>query len=132
MSEKVSLGRMVVDIETNNLLQNMLDFRTLPYKLKDSARLWCIVVRDLDTDEFWTLSSESGDTITKEDLQSVLKNTKEIIGHNQIKFDLLSLKLFGVFTINKCNFAPIKLLNLMALSKAPFMFSEKSEAKIKW
>ena len=74
----------------------MLDFRTLPYKLKDSARLWCVVVRDLDTDEVWTLSSESGDTITKEDMQSVLKNTKEIIGHNQIKFDLLALKLFGV------------------------------------
>ena len=41
----------VLDIETNNLLANMLSYKTLPYKLKDDAKLWCIVVRNVDTNE---------------------------------------------------------------------------------
>lgn len=41
--------RIVFDIEANNLLIPLLDLTTMPYKLKDSAKLWCIVVRDVDT-----------------------------------------------------------------------------------
>lgn len=89
-------GRKVIDIETNNLLSNMLDYSSLPYKLNKDARLWCIVVRDIDTDEVQELVSESGSSITKEDLRKLLEGTTEIVGHNAIKFDLLSLKLFGV------------------------------------
>ena len=89
-------GRFVIDIETNNLLSNMLDYSSLPYKLNSDARLWCIVVRDVDTDVVEELVSENGSSITKDDLQRILSDCSELIGHNAIKFDLLALKLFGV------------------------------------
>ena len=89
--------RLVIDIETNNLLQNMLDFSELPYKLKPDARLWCIVIRDIDSDEVTILESSSGDSITKSDVASALEGASEIIAHNGIKFDFITLKLFGVF-----------------------------------
>ena len=90
------MTRKVIDIETNNLLAEMLDFSSFPYKLNSDARLWCIVIRDVDTNEVTVLKSESGDTITKEMLQNALHGTTEIIAHNGIKFDFISLKLFGV------------------------------------
>ena len=93
---KKSLGRFVIDIETNNLLSNMLDYSSLPYKLNSDARLWCIVVRDADTDDVKELVSENGSSITKDELQRILSDCSELIGHNAIKFDLLALKLFGV------------------------------------
>lgn len=98
MSDEVkrSFGRFVIDIETNNLLSNMLDYSSLPYKLNKDARLWCIVLRDIDTDEVKELVSESGSTITRKDLAGVLEGVKELVGHNAIKFDMLTLKLFGV------------------------------------
>lgn len=91
-----SKGRFVIDIETNDLLQNMLDYSSLPYKLKSDARLWCVVVRDIDTDEVREVVSESGGTITLNDLERILDGCKELVGHNAIKFDMLTLKLFGV------------------------------------
>lgn len=91
-----SLGRVVIDIESNNLLSNMLDYTSLPYKLKKDAKLWCVVIRDVDTNKVVALKSESGDTISHQAMKKALQGTKEIIGHNGIKFDLLVLKLFGV------------------------------------
>lgn len=98
MSDEVkkSLGRFVIDIETNNLLSNMLDYSSLPYKLNKDARLWCIVLRDIDTDEVKELVSESGGDITRKNLEGVLEGVTELVGHNAIKFDMLTLKLFGV------------------------------------
>ena len=90
------MARVVIDIETNNLLANMLDYSSLPYKLHKNANLWCVVIRDVDTNEVTVLKSESGNTITKEMLQNALVGTTEIIAHNGIKFDFISLKLFGV------------------------------------
>ena len=90
------MSRLVIDIETNDLLANMLDFSTLPYKLKDDARLWCIVVRDVDTDKTTVLESSTGLTITKQQLEDALSGCTEIIGHNGIKFDFIALKLFGL------------------------------------
>ena len=86
----------VVDIETNNLLSNMVDFSELPYKLKPEAKLWCVVFRDVQTDEVFTLKSEKGNEITKEDVKEILSGYDEIIAHNGIKFDFIALKLFGV------------------------------------
>ena len=90
------MARVVIDIETNNLLADMLDYSSLPYKLNKNANLWCVVIRDVDTNEVTVLKSESGNTITKEMLQNALIGTTEIIAHNGIKFDFISLKLFGV------------------------------------
>lgn len=40
-----------IDLEANNLLAPMLDYSTMPYKLKDTSRLWCISVRDEETEQ---------------------------------------------------------------------------------
>lgn len=91
-----------IDIETNNLLADMLDFSSFPYKLKPSAKLWCVVIRDVYTDEVFTAEKEK---ITKEWLQENLKGCEYLIQHNGIKFDLLCLFLFGVldYTIGYLN-----------------------------
>lgn len=90
------MTRKTIDIESNDLLSNMLDYSDLPYKLNREARLWCIVVRDLDSGEVVKLSSESGDSITKDQLKTALYGVTEIIAHNGIKFDFIALKLFSV------------------------------------
>lgn len=90
------MKRLVVDIESNDLLANMLDFSKLPYQMNDYAKLWCIVVRDVDTDEVISLSSHSGNAITKEQVKQAFEGCTEIIAHNGIKFDFIALYLFGV------------------------------------
>ena len=90
------MKRLVVDIEASNLLANMLDFSSLPYKMNEDARLWCVVVRDVDTDDVVSLISESGNTITKEQIKQAFEGCTEIIAHNGIKFDFIALDLFGV------------------------------------
>ena len=90
------MKRLVVDIEASNLLANMLDFSTLPYKMNNEARLWCVVVRDVDTDETVSLFSPTGSTITKEQVQKAFEGCTEVIAHNGIKFDFIALDLFGV------------------------------------
>lgn len=40
-----------IDLEANNLLAPMLDYSSMPYKLKDTARLWCVSVRCVDTEQ---------------------------------------------------------------------------------
>lgn len=90
------MKRLVVDIEANNLLANMLDFSALPYKMNSDARLWCVVVRDVDTDEVTSLTSTQGNTITKEQVKAAFEGCTEVIAHNGIKFDFIALDLFGV------------------------------------
>ena len=87
------MSRKVVDIETNNLLNNMLDFSSLPYKLKPCASLWCVVVRDVDTGG---VDVASLGEVTKEWMKGVLADCDVLIGHNMLKFDLPVLSLFGV------------------------------------
>lgn len=90
------MTRKVVDIESNDLLANMIDFSSMPYKLKPDAKLWCIVIRDIDLKTVTPLVSPTGNTITKEQVRKALKGATEIIAHNGIKFDFIALKLFGV------------------------------------
>ena len=87
------MSKYTIDIETNNLLSNMLDFTSLPYKLNSDARLYCVVIRNIDTDE---VSFAAGCEVTTEWLKTTLTDATEIILHNGIKFDLIALKLFGV------------------------------------
>lgn len=83
----------VIDIESNGLLEDLLDFSSFPYKFSSKAKLWCIVVIDLDTGEEWSAELED---VTKEWMEETLKPFYYIIAHNGIKFDLLQLLLFGV------------------------------------
>lgn len=87
------MSKYTIDIETNNLLSNMLDFTSLPYKLNSEAQLYCVVIRNVVTDQvFYAV----GKDITKAWLKTTLADATEIILHNGIKFDLIALKLFGV------------------------------------
>ena len=85
--------RLIIDIESNNLLQNGLDYRELPFKLKDSYKVWCIVVRNADTGATQHLVQED---ITKANLQKLLQDCTELIGHNIVCFDMPVLMLYGV------------------------------------
>lgn len=83
-----------IDIESSDLLANMLDFSSFPYKLKEDAKLWCVVIRDVETDEIKEAVKEE---ITYEWMKNALADCKVLIAHNAIKFDFIALKLFGVF-----------------------------------
>jgi len=83
----------VIDIETSDLLANMLDFSSFPYKLKPDAKLHVVVIRDAYTDELFVAE---GDKITKDWMKESLKGCKYLIQHNGVKFDLIVLSLFGV------------------------------------
>ncbi|MCA2594008.1 MAG: hypothetical protein IM526_02455 [Microcystis sp. M38BS1] len=84
---------LVLDIETDNLLSGMLDYSSFPYKLLPSAKLHCVVVRDVNTGETWSAEKEM---VTREWLQGVLKGCTHLVAHNGISFDFPALKLFGV------------------------------------
>lgn len=86
-------GKYVIDLESNNLLSNLLDYSSLPYKLLPIARLWCVVIRDVETDQVWSASNAD---CTKQWLQNTLEGATTIVLHNGVKFDLVMLKLFGI------------------------------------
>ena len=83
----------VIDIETTNLLEGMVDHSSFPYKLKPDAKLHVVVIRDAYTDELFVAE---GDKITKEWMKESLKGCKYLVQHNGVKFDLIALRLFGV------------------------------------
>lgn len=83
----------IIDIESNNLLSDSLDYTAFPYKLKKEAKLWCVVLRNVETNEVRYAVKEN---ITKEWMKENLKDCKYLTAHNGIKFDLPLLKLFGV------------------------------------
>ena len=87
------MSRLVIDIESNNLMSPLLDYTSLPYKLKPEARLWCVVIRDIDNGDVLTASL---DKCTKAWMQWALSDCTLLISHNGIKFDLPMLKLFGI------------------------------------
>lgn len=47
----MTFKRVCFDLEANNLLHPMLDFSSMPYKLNDEAELYCLTLRDMDTDD---------------------------------------------------------------------------------
>src|SRR6188768_359027 len=87
-------GAWVLDLESSGLLADMLDFSSFPYKLRPDAKLWCVVLRNVHTNEVRKAVKEE---ITKEWLRENLKGCQFLIQHNGIKFDLITLWLFGVF-----------------------------------
>lgn len=70
--------KLIFDIEADNLLD-------------DVAQVWCIVARDVDTDEVYTF-----DPICIEEGLNLLNSAELLIGHNIIDYDLRVLrKLHG-------------------------------------
>lgn len=87
------MKRCIIDIESSGLLSDMLDYSSFPYKLKSEAKLWCVVIRDYDTNEVFTAVKEE---ITEEWFRTYLLPFDLILAHNGIKFDFIVLKLFGL------------------------------------
>lgn len=85
--------KIIVDIESTNLLQNGLDYSNLPYALKPDYKIWCVVFRNITTGEVTHLVK---DKITKKNMQQQLQGCTELIGHNIVQFDLPVLMLYGV------------------------------------
>ena len=85
--------RFIVDIESTNLLQNGLDYTSMPYRLKPDYKVWCVVFRNIDTNAVKTFVKED---ISKEAIKHFLKDCTELIGHNIVTFDLPVLKLYDV------------------------------------
>jgi hypothetical protein len=85
---------VVIDIESSDLLSNMIDYSSFPYKLLPTANLWCVVIKNVGTGEIKTAVKEQ---ITKEWFKESLQGVTHILAHNGIKFDFIVLKLFGVF-----------------------------------
>jgi len=85
--------QFIIDIETNNLLQQGLDYDRLPYKLKPDYKVWCVVIRNITKNSFTTFY---GSLLTKENIQDALEGCTELIGHNIVAFDLPVLKLYGL------------------------------------
>lgn len=44
-------NKLIIDIEANDLLMPSIDYSQMPYRLKDTAQLWCISVRDYHTNQ---------------------------------------------------------------------------------
>lgn len=87
--------RFIVDIEANNLLGPALDYSKLPFKLKDTFRVWCAVVRNVDTGAVRRLY---GPELTAKHFAKALEGATEIIGHNIVGYDLPVLQLYGLLT----------------------------------
>lgn len=89
----------VLDIEANMLLQDALDYSSLPYKLKPDFKVWCVVVRHVESGQVKTLV---GKNLTKENLANTLRKCTNLIGHNLVQYDLPVLKLYGLidYSIN--------------------------------
>ena len=82
-----------IDIESNGLLDQLIDFSEFPYKLNSKARLWTVVITDFNTRKSVFAEREG---ITKEWLKNSLEPYDVIVAHNGHKFDLIALQLFGV------------------------------------
>lgn len=83
----------VIDVESNGLLSDMVDFNTKPFKLKSSAKLWVVVITNLESGESEVAVNEN---ITKDWMEDKLSGYDVIVSHNGVKFDLVALSLFGV------------------------------------
>ena len=91
--------RFVIDIESSDLLGNGLDYSTMPYRLKDTYKVHCVVIRHVDSGK---VKSLYGEELTKENLRKTLEKCTELIGHNIVNFDLPVLSLYGLldYSIN--------------------------------
>lgn len=84
---------VVIDIESSSLLSKMIDYSSIPYKLNSGAKLHVVSIRNVLSNKVVRLVKEE---ITKERLKKELNEATHLIAHNGIKFDFITLYLFGV------------------------------------
>ena len=112
--------RGVFDIEANGLLDHTtIDYLASPYKLKPTFRMWCAVIRDIDTGVVYKFEGEKE---MREGFIPLLKTMTTVIGHNIIDYDLLALKLFfglDYEIADQCTIdgKPVEIIDTLVLSK---------------
>lgn len=87
------MKRCILDIEANNLLAPALDYLTMPYRFKPDFKVWCVVIRDIDSNSVVRIRPEQ---LSKETLAKHLQEYDEIVGHNIIGYDFPVLMLYGL------------------------------------
>ena len=87
------MATCTLDIETSGLLEDLIDFTTTPYSLKEGSNIWVVSVCDVTSGG---VSSLDGGYITKENIDNLLKPYDTICLHNGHKYDLPTLRLFGL------------------------------------
>lgn len=116
------MRRVSLDIESTGLLDSTgLDYTKMPYRLKDSYSVHCIVVQDIDTEEVFVFLNEGFNTPELQDLRvygnlpksvrffplgrflGFIKKCCQVIAHNGLGFDypLLSLWFDKEYQIGK-------------------------------
>ena len=96
----------VFDIEANGLLDHTsIDYLSVPFKLKDTFKIWCAVFKDLVTGATIRLRPNEIEKIPE-----IISQASALIAHNGISYDLLALKLyFGVdYEINEYDYRKCK------------------------
>jgi len=83
----------IIDIETNGLMGDLLSYKSFPYRLREDAKVWCVVIRCLGSDEVYTAV---GEEVCVDFFERTLLNAEVVVAHNGIKFDFIMLKLFGL------------------------------------
>jgi len=73
------MPRLIFDIETNGLLDQM-------------DRIHCLAIKDVDTGEVWSFADQPGHTHISHGL-SMLEEADAIIGHNILKFDIPAIQI---------------------------------------
>lgn len=118
MEQKVA----TIDIESNGLLADMLDYSSFPYKLKPEAKLWVVSITYLNP---FVTKSFVKEEITKEALAEALEGIDILVAHNGIKFDFITLMLFGLIDykvgylgeLDELNGKSIRLIDSLILSR---------------
>lgn len=111
-----------IDIESNGLLSDLLDYSSFPYKLKPEAKLWVVSITYLNP---FVTKSFVNEEITKEALAEALEGIDILVAHNGIKFDFITLMLFGLIDykvgylgeLDELNGNPIRLIDSLILSR---------------
>lgn len=84
--------RLLFDLEGSGLLDHTtINYKSAPFKLKPTFRLWCAVVQDIDTGAVYRFV---GDEELKGPFVALMNKATLIAGHNIIDYDLLACKLY--------------------------------------
>lgn len=82
--------RIYYDLESTGLLDSTsIDYSQMPYRLKDTFKVHCLVAEDVDTGDVYKFYQDN-----LKDLPEFLEGVTEVIGHNIISYDNLVLRLY--------------------------------------
>lgn len=112
--------RIYYDLESTGLMNSeSIDYSSVPYKLKPSFRIHCIVAKDADTGEVYRFYQDN-----LNEAKEFFEEVTEVIGHNIINYDDLVLRLYfglhfkvGYDGQETLNGRPCKITDTLVLSR---------------